>query len=328
MRKSDDIVLEPRKIRNHKPDSSLIYDTAVIGAGIAGFSAAMYSARLGMKTIVIGEMEGGTIALTGPVENYPGFVSITGQKLAELLKNHAMDYDVHIFTGIAETLKKTKGLFVIKTDGDDFRARTVILATGTQENKLGIPGEEQFLGKGVSYCALCDLTQAKGKAVAVIGGGDSAVKEAILLAANAKKVHIINNEEILHPEPHNMKNLQQLIKKGKVAVMNSTVITEITGSKRVEVLRFKDNKDVLRRLPVSWVFIYVGSKAKSKLAKDVRAKTNRKGEVMINRNSETSVHGFYAAGDVTDTDWKQAIMAAAQGVAAAYHAYGYLNKKR
>jgi len=324
--KEKDIILEPRNNYNYSPDKSITYDSIIMGGGIAGFSAAMYAARLGMKALVIGEMLGGTVALTGAIENYPGFVSIRGFKLAELIENHARDYDIDIFNGIADRIERKGRLFRVKAEKMIFKGKTVILATGSDVKKLGVPGEKEFLGNGVGYCAICDATQFKGRKVAIIGGGDSAVKEANLLTEYASKVYIINNEDRLHPEQHNMKNLREKIRKGKVIVMNSIEITAIKGSGNVEKVIFNKPVNRKKELDVDGVFIYIGRIPVSTLAKDIGVRLNRKGEVRINRNSETNIPGFYAAGDVTDISWKQAIMGAAQGVSAAYHAYEYLNK--
>jgi thioredoxin reductase (NADPH) len=329
--KNAGIVFEPRRKLNHKPDSHINYDTIIIGSGVAGLAAAMYSARLGLKTLVTGELPGGTLALSGAVENYPGFVSIDGQKLTQLLHNHAMDYDVHFLTDRVDRISKAKAyktIFLVQSGKKSFRAKTIILATGSQVKKLNVPGEDEFFGKGVDYCALCDATFYKGKIVAVVGGGDSAVKEANLLTAYARKVYIINNEENLHPEHSNEKILQEHIRKGRIEAVNSNGVKEIRGTSRVEKIILNTSHNGASELRVDGVFIYIGHTPLSQLAKMVGVKLNKTGEVMINRNSETNVPGFLAAGDVTDLDWKQAIMAAAQGVAAAYHVYGYLSKRR
>jgi len=184
----EEIIFEPRNNYNHEPDESILYDVIIIGTGVTGLASAMYAARLGLKTLIIGEMPGGTIALTGNIENYPGFVSIGGQKLTQLMENHAMDYDVDILTDIVEKISVKKSeMFTVHLEKKEFNSKTIILATGTKVRKLGVPGEEEFFGKGVYYCALCDAHHVKDKIIAVIGGGDSAVKEANLLTEYAKK---------------------------------------------------------------------------------------------------------------------------------------------
>src|SRR4030042_1031351 len=205
------------------------YDTIIIGTGVAGYSAAMYAARLGLKVLLIGETPGGTLALTGKVENYPGFLSIEGQKLTELMENHALNYQVNILTEIVDKIEKEKSSFAVYAGEDILKSKTIILATGAETKKLNIPGEKEFFGNGVSYCALCDSSFIRGKIAVVAGGGDGAVKEALLAAEYAKKVYIINNEKELHPEDAHKRILGQKIKEGKVEVINNNEILEIKG---------------------------------------------------------------------------------------------------
>jgi len=321
---TEGVVFEPRHDYTHEPDANRIYDTIIIGAGVAGYAAAMYASRLGLKTLLIGEVPGGTLALTGRVENYPGFVSIEGQKLTELLENHAMDYDVDMLIDIVDDVRKEKNLFKVISGNKSFSSRTIILATGAHVKKLGVKGEEEYFGKGVDYCALCDATHIKGKTVAVAGGGDSAVKEAILVTEYAKKVYIINNEQELHPEKHNQTLLDSLISQRRVEVINNNEIVEIIGREKVEKLILKKGYNGSNELAVEGLFVYIGRTPNSILAKKLGVKLNKKGEVVVNQDSETSLKGFYAAGDVTSLDWKQAIIGVSQGVKAAYHAYNFI----
>jgi len=321
------IIFEPRNNYNHEPDESILYDTIIIGTGVTGLASAMYAARLGLKTLIIGEMPGGTIALTGTVENYPGFVSIDGQELAQLMENHAMDYDVDALIDIVEKISvKGKEMFTAHLEKKAFNSKTIIFATGTKVRKLGVPGEKEFFGKGVYYCALCDAHHVKNKIIAVIGGGDSAVKEANLLTEYAKKIYIINNEEKLHPEFSNSKKLQEHIKQGKIEVINSIEVKEIKGQGHVEKIVFNKPYKGSTELKLEGVFIYIGLIPLSKLADDAGINLNDKGEVIINQNSETNIPGFYAVGDVTNTELKQAIIGVSQGVTAAYYAYRYINQ--
>ncbi|MBU1204801.1 MAG: FAD-dependent oxidoreductase [Nanoarchaeota archaeon] len=325
----EEIIFEPRNNYNHEPNESILYDVIIIGTGVAGLASGMYAARLGLKTLVIGEVPGGTIALTGTVENYPGFVSIDGQKLAQLIENHAMDYDVDILTDIVEKIsvkKSEKEIFTVHLEKKAFNSKTIIFATGTKVKKLGVPGEKEFFGKGVYYCALCDANHVKNKIIAVIGGGDSAVKEANLLTGYAKKIYIINNEEELHPEFSNSKKLQENIQKNKIEVINSIEVKEIKGKDSVEKVVFNKPYKGSTELKLEGVFIYIGLTPLSKLADDIKVNLNAKGEVIINQRSETNIPGFYAIGDVTNTEWKQAIIGVSQGVTAAYYAHEYINK--
>jgi len=325
---TESIVFEPRHSYAHTPDSSKTYDSIIIGAGMAGYAAAMYASRLGLKVLIIGEVPGGTLALTGAVENYPGFVSIEGEKLTSLLENHAMDYDADMLIDIVDDIKKEDDLFKVISGNKAFKSRTIILATGAKVKKLGIPGEEEYFGKGVGYCALCDAAFIKGKTVAVAGGGNGAVKEAILVSEHAKKVFVINNEKELHPEDHNKKALDDRIRKEFIEVINDNEIISIEGGEKVEKLVLKEEYKGKKELQAQGLFIYVGHIPNSGLASQLGVMLNEKGEIITNQRGETSIPGFFAAGDVTNTEWKQAIIGVAQGVTAAYYVYNYLNDKK
>jgi len=324
-----EIVLEPRKKFDYKADQKIFYDMIIIGAGVAGFSTAMYAGRLGLKVLVIGELIGGTITLTHSVENYPGFISITGQKLGKQIENHAKDYDIDVLADKVNKIqihkKGGKAHFEVFTRKQSFFSKTITIATGTKVRKLGVPGEAKFDGKGVSYCALCDGPLFRGKTLAVVGGSDSAVKEAILLSEYGKKVYIIYRGEKVHPEPPTMNQLNEKIKQGKIEIINNTNITEIKGDKMIGSVVFDKPYNGKNEFPIEGLFVYIGHTPLSDLA-EIGVKLNKKSEVIINRNSETNIKGVYAAGDITDSDWKQAVTGVAEGVKAAYYAYQYVSE--
>ncbi|MGC9310570.1 MAG: NAD(P)/FAD-dependent oxidoreductase [Candidatus Aenigmatarchaeota archaeon] len=320
------IILEPRQKYPAKPNPRKKYGVIVIGAGMAGYSAAMYCGRLGISVLCIGEIPGGTIALTGDVENYPGFISVNGSRLAGLLEGHARDYPSDFLTDIAESVSfdRAKKEFRVISDGKAFHSKAIIFAAGARVRKLGIPGEEEFLGKGVSYCALCDLTQAKGKVAAVAGGGDSAAKEAIILSEYARKVYIICRENALRAEFANRKKIEALVKKGKVELISENEAVRLEGKNHLEKIVLKKPYKGTAGLSAAWLFIYVGREPNSGIVKHLGVKINRKKEIIVDKNGKTNLAGFFAAGDVTDNSPKQAITAAADGVKAAYSAYNYL----
>lgn len=327
-----EIILEPRRKFNYCSDPNIFYDFVIIGGGVAGFAAAMYAGRLGLKTLVIAELLGGTITLTEVVENYPGFISIDGPDLARVIENHARDYDIDILKKRVEKLemhkKGVKRHFKILTKNKAFFAKSILIATGTKVKKLGVPGEKQYSGKGVSYCVLCDGPIFKNKITGIVGGSDSAVKEAILLAEYAKKVYIIYRGEKVHPEPITLKNLQKKIKEGKIEIIPNTNITEIKGETLLkEVILDKPYKGK-KEFKLDGLFVYIGNIPLNGLVKSLKVRSNKKGEVKINKNSETSLKGLYAAGDLTDTEWKQAITGVSEGVTAAYSAYNYVSDGR
>ncbi len=316
-------IFTPRHPFSHKPDTKKIYDCIIVGTGVAGYSAAMYGARLGMKILLIGEVPGGTLALTGPVENYPGFVSINGQELMQNLENHAMDYDVDYLTDIVDSVSKGR-MFTCVAGKKKYQGRTVIIATGARIRKLKVPGEDDFFGKGVYYCALCDLAHVKGKIAAVAGGGDSAVKEAILLSSCAGKVYIINNEKKIHPEKPHEHKINELIKAGKVELINGNQVVSIKGNGEKRELVLQKKYRGKGSVTVDGLFVYIGRIPESGIAMNLGVKITKKGEIIVNDRGETSIPGIFAAGDVTNTEWKQAIIAASQGVLAAYYANEYL----
>jgi thioredoxin reductase (NADPH) len=166
-----------------------VYDLVVIGAGVTGYAAAMYGARLDLSVAVIGDVDGGTITLTDDVANYPGFIQLTGQELSNKLKEHALDYPVLIETGTVEDVfRNNDNIFYVITDKKTYLAKSILFATGLKEKELEVPGHEELKNKGVSYCALCDAPLYKDKVVAVVGGSDSAAKEALLLSKYCPKV--------------------------------------------------------------------------------------------------------------------------------------------
>ncbi len=302
-----------------------LHDLIIIGSGMSGMAAAIYAGRFGMKTLILGELPGGTITLTHLVENYPGYKRLSGLELAEHVQDHVKDIGVE--NKMAKVTEITReggdeenGPFTLTTaTGDTFRTKTVLLATGTEHRKLGVPGEEELANKGVSYCATCDGPMFKDKVMAIVGGSDSAVKESLLLGEYGTKVYIVYRGEEVRAEPINKKRMEEA---GNIEVINNTNITEIIGTDRVEKVKL----DTGGELECQAVFIEIGRTARTDLAKPLGVNLNEKGEVIINKASETNVPGFFSAGDCTDTDWKQAIIGVAEGCMGAYSAYQYVSK--
>ena len=309
------------------------YDFLILGGGGTGLAAAMYSARLGLKTLVLGCSHGselpigGVITTTNIVENYPGFLKITGQELAKKIEEHAKSYDlVEIKEEKAEKITKHKSFFIVETKKNKYESKTILFATGTKWRRLDVPGSKKFENKGVSYCALCDGPLFKNKTVAVVGGSDSAVKDALLLSEHAKKVYIIYRGGKIHPEPI---NLERVKKNKKIEVINNTNIIEIRGDKLVTSVildnPYRGNKEVV----LNGIFVAIGHITISELAKTLDVELNKNNEIKINhRDSSTNIDGVFAAGDVTDKQFKQLITGVADGCTAAYSAYEYITKKR
>ncbi len=302
-----------------------MYDTIIIGAGVTGYGAAMYAGRLGLKTLVIGELPGGTITTTDRVENYPGFIRVTGQELADNLRKHAEDYKefVEFMDDRVTKIEKTKEGFKVQVSGKEINGKTVIFSTGTKWRELKVKGHDEFMNKGVHYCALCDGFFYRNKTVAIVGGSDSAAKDALVLAEHAKKVYIIYRKEKIHPEPPNMRRIE---KSEKIEIINNANVTEIKGDKSgVTGVLLDREYEGSSDLKLDGLFIAIGHIALSDLAKEIGVELNQKGEIKINRKSETNIPGFFAAGDVCDTHFKQAITGVAEGVLAAYGAYEFVN---
>jgi thioredoxin reductase (NADPH) len=284
----------------------------------------MYAGRLGLKTVVFGDNFGGTITLTDNVENYPGFKRISGAELGDALLEHAEDYDVEFVEELVTAMALEGSCFIIKTEDGEYRARAVLFATGMKHRKLDAPGVLEYENRGVYYCALCDGPLFKGRVVAVIGGSDSAVKEALLLAQYAERVYIIYRGEKIRPEPVNARRIEE---NEKIAVITETNVIEVKGSETVTGVVLDRPYNGKKELPLDAVFMAIGGIPQSSLAESIGVETNEKGEIKIDRNSMTNIKGVYAAGDVADTAFKQVIIGAAEGVLAAYSAYEYVTKE-
>ena len=307
----------------------MMYDFVIVGTGVVGFAGAMYAGRMGMKTIVIGELMGGTITLTDVVENYPGFKKLTGQELADKLEEHARDYPVEIINDKVTDVKKcgaNANCYIVFTEDKSFHTKTILFATGAKHRELNVPGEKELSNKGVHTCALCDGPLYKNKIIAVVGGSDSAGKEALLLTQWAKKVYIIYRGDKIRPEPINGQRINEKIKENKIEIISNTNVIEIKGEKNVSSIvldnPYKGNKEFF----LDGLFIEIGSIPLAEIAKKLGVILNKKGEIIIDRNAKTNVPGIFAAGDVVDTSFKQAITGVAEAVLSVYSAYTYINE--
>ncbi|MEK6924746.1 MAG: FAD-dependent oxidoreductase [Nanoarchaeota archaeon] len=307
------------------------YDFIIVGAGGAGMSAAMYGARLGLKTLCLGASHGtelplgGVITTTNVVENYPGFIRLTGTEIADKIREHAQSYpEVTLKEEKVESVKKEGNIFNVKTSENNYKGKTILFATGTKWKKLDVPGAKEFENRGLAFCALCDAVLFKNKVVCVVGGSDSAAKDAMVLAEHAKKVYIIYRGEKIRPEPI---NYERIMKNKKIEIINNTNIIEIKGDKVVEKVILDKPYKGSKELELQGVFVAIGHIILSDLAKTLGVKTNQKGEIEINhKTSETNVEGVFAAGDVADKPFKQLITGVAEGCTAAFSAYEYISK--
>ena len=290
------------------------YDIIIIGGGPAGLTAAIYATRYEMKTLVIAKEMGGQLANAPHVDNYPGVPDISGFELMKKMEDHAKKLGVEIADGEVAEIKN--GFKVITREGKAYKAKSVIVAAGTERRHLNVPGEKEFLGKGVSYCATCDGPLFRDAVVGVVGGSDSAAKEALLLAEYAKKVYIIYRRGKLRAEPATAKEVAD---NPKIEVVYNTNVTKIIG----EMMMTGVELDTGGKMDMEGLFIEIGGVPVSHLAEKLGCELNEKGEIKIDMECKTACSGIFAAGDVT-TAWKQAVVAAGYGAVAAYSAYLYV----
>jgi thioredoxin reductase (NADPH) len=319
-------------IKKGKLDNGM-YDFVSVGAGVAGLAAGMYAARLGLKTLILGSSSGkelpvgGVITTTNIVENYPGFIRLTGTELSDKIKEHALSYDlVEIKEEKVEGVRKMRKCFSVKTDKGEHKSKTILFATGTKWRELKVPGHDTYKNKGVAYCALCDGALFKDKIVGIVGGSDSAAKDSLVLAEHAKKVYMIYRGEKIHPEPINLKRIEG---NKKIEIIGGTNVVEIQGGDFLEKVVLDKPFKGKKELELGGLFIAIGHIALSDLAKDLGVKLNKKGEISIDhKTSETNVDGVFSAGDVADKPFKQAITGVAEGCTAAYSAFEYITKSK
>lgn len=296
------------------------YDLVIIGGGSAGYPAGVYASRYNLKTLVIVKEQGGLIASVHEVCNFPGFESINGFELAKKFEEHARNNGVEIIDDSVISVEKKGKYFIIKTESsnDEIKAKAVILATGTKHRHLGIESENTFRGKGVSYCATCDGMFFRNKEVGIVGGGDSAVSDAIILAQNSKKVYLFVRSK-LRAEPANIDKLKKF---SNIEIITGVNVKEICGTNSVEYVLLDNGTKV----ELKGVFIAIGLDPRNELAKHLELELNKFGEIIVDRLYHTSLDGVFAAGDVTDFPWKQVITAASSGSVAARSAFNYIHK--
>ena len=299
-------------------------DAIIIGGGPAGMSAGIYAARGNLKTAVLdASMFGGQPVNYGEIENYPGFSLIGGFELAEKFEEHLDKFGVQKFPYAEITeVDLLSDIKTVKTDDKIFRANSVIIATGAHAKKLGIKGENEFVGRGVSYCAVCDAAFYKDKTVCVVGGGNSALEEACYLTKFAKKVFIVHRRDEFRADKV---VIEKMLSNPKIECVLNCVPVEICGNSVVEkiVLKNKNNDEILE-LPTDGVFPYIGLEPETALFGGV-LDTDEKGFLKTDSNMQTSVPGVFAAGDVRNTPLRQVITAAADGAVAACSCVKYVD---
>lgn len=305
-----------------------ILDVIIVGAGPAGLSAGVYVARKKLKGMIITKDVGGQTAWSSEVENYLGYHLISGLELAGKFREHLSDYDFELKEGssVKKINKNKDGIFEIETDkGDKYKSKTIIIASGKIPRELGVPGEQEFRGKGVTYCATCDAPLFSGKDVVVVGGGNSALDAIIQLDKIANKIYSVN----INPDFKGDEIMIGKVKASdKVELINNTGTVEITGDKFVGGIKLKHKESgEERELSVQGIFIEIGSIPSVDFFEGL-IELNEKNEIIIDKTNQTNVEGIFAAGDVTEVIEKQTIVAAGEGAKAAIMLSEYLAKKK
>jgi thioredoxin reductase (NADPH) len=304
------------------------YDVIIIGGGPAGLSAAIYALRASMRTVLIEKASpGGQITLTDDVENYPGFKNINGYDLSEKFLSHAKSYNLEILSQEAAVLEPGLDWHTVQLDGDEhLKSHAIILASGGLPRKLNIPGEDEFYGKGVSYCAVCDGFFFRNKTVVVVGGGDTAVEEALYLSKLAQKVYLVHRRDALRASMI----LQQRLKADKkIEILWDTIVTAIKSQEgQVSAVELQDTRsEETRELATDGIFIGIGFDPNNQLV-PAGIKVNSDGYVCTDEKCETSIPGLFAIGDLREKYGRQIVLSAADGCTAALAAAYYVEVKR
>ena len=302
----------------------------IIGSGPAGYTAAIYAARAGLSPLMISGLEqGGQLMITTDVENYPGFEKpIQGPWLMEQMKNQAESFGTRILVDFVKDVDLENLPFKLKTEKEVIKSNSIVIATGAKANWLNIKGEQEFMGFGVSACATCDGFFFKNRDVAVVGGGNTAVEEALFLSNLCRKVYIIHRRDKLRAE----KILQErLFQKKNVNFIWDTNVTEITGDLEKKVLQsisIKNKKNEIKQLSIDGFFVAIGHSPATTLFKN-KLQMDNDGYIFTEPNStKTDIEGVFAAGDVTDRLYRQAVTAAGMGCMSAIEAESFLSSRK
>jgi alkyl hydroperoxide reductase subunit F len=300
-----------------------IYDLIIIGAGPAGITAAIYAARKKMDILVITKDIGGQASWSGDIQNYTGYQFISGPELAIKFEEHMRKFSFEIKENeeVKELTPRNKNLF-IKTDKDSYQTKTAIVASGKRSRELGVPGEQGFKNKGLTYCATCDGPLFAETDVAVIGGGNSALDAALQMIKIANHIYIINFTNNLTGDRIMQKKIRA---DNKVSIFNNSRVKEILGDSFVQAIKIEEDKEE-KILDVQGIFVEIGLIPNSEFTSDLEK--NERKEIVVNQRNETNISGVFAAGDVTNVPEKQIIIAAGEGAKAVLSAFRYLSTKK
>lgn len=302
------------------------YELAIVGAGPAGYSAGIYAVRAGIKTVLFDKGGGGGLVSLSPnIENYAGFPSISGRELMEKMKEHAKNYvDLHLYEEVSFIEKKENSFFITTSENKSYTVGAILIATGTRYRELDCPGCKEFVGRGVSYCATCDGFFFKNKKVAVVGGGNSALIEAIYLKQiGCERVYLIHRRDQLRAE----EAYEHDAKKANVEFLFNKIVEKINGKDKVESVIVKDtNNSETSTISVDGVFVSIGVIPQNELAKKLGVTLDDGGYIIVDKQMRTNVKGVYAAGDITG-GLRQVVTAAAEGAIAALTSTEVLGKQ-
>ncbi len=299
------------------------YDIVAIGGGPAGLTVGTYGSRFGLKTLIIEkQVVGGAMAISPLIENYPGMEPISGVDLTERFKKQAQTFGAEIkdITNVIKIDPKEK---IIETNtGETFKAKTIIFTTGSRHKKLGVPGEEKYTGRGVSWCATCDGAFFRNRKVVVVGGGNSAAIEALHLAKIAGEIHIVHRRDKLRAE---QALVNEINKSGIQYYWNSNIKEILGDGKKVTGLKLIDVKsDKVKEVPVHGVFVSIGYKPNNELAATVGLELDQYGYIRVDKKMRTNIEGIYAAGDITGGQ-KQLTVSVGQATTATMNAFLYMH---
>lgn len=301
-----------------------VRELVIIGGGPAGCSAAIYAARSRVDTTLITENFGGQLTLTGTIENYLGLKSETASEISKKFEDHVREYDIDVKMDEAEKVSKKNGHFVIETvNHGDIEAKAVLIATGTRPRNLGVEGEDEFRNKGVAYCAVCDGPLYSGEEVAVIGGAYAATEAALYLSEMTDKVYLVYHGDELSGEPITLEKIEE---NKKIEVVYNAETEEFYGDRMLEGLKYEDlETGKTKELKVAGAFVEIGRIPNTDLIDFV---DKEKGRIIADNHGQTSEEGVFAAGDCTDIEEEQAIVAAGDGCKAALQASRFLKRQR
>lgn len=305
-----------------------MYDVIIIGGGPGGLTSAIYCARFGLSTLVLEKQAaGGQINLTESIENYPGFDEpIFGYELSQRMERQALKFGANIIYEEVIDVDFSGEIKVVKTTEKEYESKAVIISTGAYPKRLFIPGEENFIGRGISFCGTCDAPLFKGKNVAVIGGGDTALEEAIIISRWADKVYLIHRRDKFKGQ----KILQdKVFSNNKIKIMFNSIPLEFYGDQLLKGLKIKktlgDNKEETIDLDVEGAFIFIGHLPNSKIFEG-KLELSNEGFIKVDKYMKTNIEGVFACGDVVEKELRQVTISVGEGALAAYEAYKYVQK--